>query len=144
MLSISFSQSFLTLFMVLATAMVQLAAQLILDRAVAILPRSRGELAGLHKVACTITAVVVLLCGHLVQVTIWAVRYYEWGELHGFINSFYFSLASFTTLGASELELSGVHRLAGAVEAALGMLMFGWSTALLFYIIQRADRESQG
>jgi hypothetical protein len=49
-------------------------------------------------------------------------------------------LASFTTVEASELELSGVHRLTGAIESALGMLMFGWSTALLFYTIQRADR----
>jgi hypothetical protein len=143
-LSVTFSQTFLTFCMVVATAVVQLAAQLILDRIVGLLPRSRGEFAGFHKLACTITAVVVLMCGHLVQVTIWAVRYYEWGELHGFINSFYFSLASFTTMGASELELSGVHRLAGAIEAALGMLMFGWSTALVFYIIQRADREGQG
>lgn len=83
---------------------------------------------------------VVFMGRHLVQVTIWAVRYYEWGELKGFINSFYFSLASFTTMGAGELELSGAHRLTGAVEAALGMLMFGRSTALIFHIIQRAGR----
>src|SRR5689334_13231384 len=97
--------------MVVATAVVQLAAQLILDRVVGILPRWRGERAGLYKVACTIAAVVVLMGGHLLQVTIWAMRYYEWGELHGFLNSFYFSLASFTTMGASELTLSGAHRL---------------------------------
>jgi hypothetical protein len=28
-------------------------------------------------------------------------------------------------------------------RSALGMVMFGWSTALLFFIIQRADRESR-
>ena len=142
-MSVTFSQTFFTLFMVMATAVVQLAAQLSLARIVAALPRPRDGYAAFYKVACTITAVLVLMFGHLVQVTIWAVRYYEWGELHGFINSFYFSLASFTTMGASELQLSGAHRLTGAVEAALGMLMFGWSTALIFYIIQRADRAGQ-
>jgi hypothetical protein len=143
-LPISLGQALLTLFMVVATAVVQLAAQLILDRIVASLPRPRaGRFAGFYKMVCTITAVVVLMCGHLGQVTIWALRYYEWGELNGFTNSFYFSLASFSTVGATELELSNAHRLTGAIESALGMLMFGWSTALLFDIIQRAGREGR-
>jgi len=135
-------QQVTTLLIVVATAMVQLAAQLMLDRVTEGMPRARvGRFAGFHKMAFTITAVVILMCGHLGQVTIWALRYYEWGELGGFLNSFYFSLASFTTVGASELELSHAHRLAGAVEAALGMLMFGWSTALLIQVIQKADRQ---
>jgi hypothetical protein len=142
-MSITFSQTFFSLLLVVATAVVQLAAQLSLDRIVGLLPRASGGFAGLYRVARTITAVVVLMFGHLVQVTIWAARYYEWGELHGFLNSFYFSLASFTTVGASELTLSGAHRLTGAVEAAVGMLMVGWSTALVFYIIHRADRKDQ-
>lgn len=137
-----FGQAFVTLLLIIATGAVQLAAQLVLDRTVAYLPRARaGEFAGLHKMALTTTAVVVLMCGHLGQVAIWAWRYYEWGELHGFINSFYFSLASFTTVGANELELTRDHRITGAIESALGMLMFGWSTALLLAIIQRAERE---
>jgi hypothetical protein len=59
------------------------------------------------------------------------------GELGSFANAAYFSLASFTTVGANELSLSPAHRLSGALEAAMGMLMFGWSTALLVPIVQR-------
>ena len=33
------------------------------------------------------------------------------------------------------------HRIAGAVESAVGMLMFGWSTALLVRVVQRTDRD---
>jgi len=33
--------------------------------------------------------------------------------------------------------------MAGAVEAGIGMLMFGWSTALLVDIIQRARQLRQ-
>ena len=133
-------QTLITLLIVVATALVQLAAQLVLDRVTARMPRARpGQFAGFHRMAFTITAVVILMTGHLVQVSIWAVRYYGWGELGGFFNSFYFSLASFTTVGASELNLSRLHRFAGALESALGMLMFGWSTALLLQIIQRAE-----
>jgi len=31
----------------------------------------------------------------------------------------------------------------GAIKSALGMLMFGWSTALLVALIQRVDRLHQ-
>ena len=87
-------------------------------------------------------SVAILTMGHLCQVTIWAIRYYTWGELgDNFFNSFYFSLASFTTVRAAELALSPEHRVVGAVEAAIGMLMFGWSTALLVEVINRADRS---
>jgi len=135
-------QPLVTLLLIIATAMVQLVSQLLLDRAIAALPRARpGWFIGFNKMAFTIVAVVILIVGHLVQVTIWAIRYYAWGELGNFFNSFYFSLASFTTMGANEFTLSPVHRFAGAVESAIGMLMFGWSTALLFDIIQRAGRE---
>jgi hypothetical protein len=53
------------------------------------------------------------------------------GEFGSFNNARYFSLASFTTLGATELTLPPAHRMVGAFESAAGMMMFGWSTALL-------------
>ena len=135
-----FSQTIFTLLMVIATAAVQLTAQLTLYRATENLPKAHpGHFSGFHKMAFTITAVVILMCGHLAQVGIWALRYYEWGELGSLGNSIYFSLASFTTVGANELELTRTHRFVGAIESALGMLMFGWSTALLFEVTQRAD-----
>jgi len=33
------------------------------------------------------------------------------------------------------------HRLVGALESAVGMMMFGWSTALLVSVVQRTDRH---
>ena len=88
----------------------------------------------------TVTAIFTLMAGHLIQVRLWALRYYSWGEVGGLLNSVYFSLASFTTVGANELQLSPLHRITGAIEAATGMLMFGWSTALLVSFIQKAER----
>ena len=66
----------------------------------------------------------------------WALLYWSWGELGSYANAVYFSLASFTTIGASGLTLSPGHRIVGATEAAVGMLIFGWTTALLFEVIQ--------
>ena len=72
-----------------------------------------------------VTAVLILLVGHLLQVAMWAALYYNaWGEFGSFNNARYFSLASFTTLGATELTLSPAHRMVGAFESAAGMMMF--------------------
>ena len=89
--------------------------------------------------AYVVACVLVLMLGHILQVLLWAVVYFHMGELGSFANCIYFSLASFTTVGASELVLSPSHRIAGALEAAAGMLMFGWSTALLVQVVQRSE-----
>jgi hypothetical protein len=95
----------------------------------------------LQETPAIVIAVLVLLAGMLLQVFLWALLYYFWGELGGLFNCVYFSFASYTTLGASELSLSPPHRLAGALESAMGMLMFGWSTALLVRIVNRTSRD---
>lgn len=127
--------------MVIATGMIQVMAQLALSRLMDIIPTPRRTAhQNSYMLLHSVLAVLVLMAGHVLQVTLWAVLYYDWGELGSFAHSFYFSLACFTTLGASELDLSPPHRVAGAVEAAVGMLMFGWSTALLVRVVQRTDR----
>jgi Ion channel len=129
--------------MVGATGMVQVLAQLALSRIMEAIPVPRvASHQTYYMLLHSVLAVLVLMGGHLIQVTIWAVLYYDWGELGSFAHAFYFSLASFTTLGASELNLSAPHRIAGAVESAVGMLMFGWSTALLVRVVQRTDRPA--
>ena len=121
-----------------ATGMVQVMAQLTLSRMMEIFPTPRlSPHPTSYMLLHSVLAVLVLMGGHFLQVTLWALLYYYWGELGSFAHSFYFSLASFTTLGASELNLSAPHRIAGAVESAIGMLMFGWSTAVLADIINK-------
>ncbi len=88
--------------------------------------------------------VFVLIVGHLLQVMIWAMAYAALGELDDFSNAVYFSLASYTTVGANELELSTAHRILGALEAGMGVLMFGWSTAILVALLAHVERRSAG
>ena len=87
-------------------------------------------------VAYVVAAVLILMLGLIGEVNVWALLYYSWGDLGSYANSVYFSLASFTTIGTSDLALSPFHRISGAIESGVGMLMFGWSTALLFKVIQ--------
>ena len=129
--------------MVVATVIVQAGAQIALSRVLEKLPPPRGRRhLDRFGVLHILVAVMILMLGMVAEITLWGLLYFSWGELGRFGNAVYFSLASFTTVGATELTLSPPHRMAGALESAVGMLMFGWSTALLFEVIQGARGKS--
>jgi hypothetical protein len=134
------SQPFIVVLLVIATATLQLGSQTMLDRMNDVMGKSRAGHAAPRRWAYSIAAVVVLMVGHMLQIAVWALCYYAWGDLGSMRDCLYFSLASFTTVGANDLDLQPIHRMAGAVEAGVGMLMFGWSTALLVEIIRRTSR----
>ena len=48
----------------------------------------------------------------------------------------YFSMVTFTTLGYGDVVLTGSWRMLASLQAANGVIIFGWSTALIFYYIQ--------
>jgi Ion channel len=87
-------------------------------------------------------AVVPLFVGHLAQVGLWAGFFVLLGALQSYGDSLYFSLVTFATLGYGDIVLAPDYRILGAMGAACGSLMFGWSTALIFAAISRAiDRD---
>ena len=49
----------------------------------------------------------------------------------------YFSLVTFTTLGYGDVTLPGAWGLLAACQAALGLFIFGWSTAIVIAAVQR-------
>lgn len=51
--------------------------------------------------------------------------------------AFYFSMVTFTSLGYGDIVLTGNMRALSAVQAANGLIIFGWTTALIFYYIQK-------
>jgi voltage-gated potassium channel len=129
--------------MIVATGVIQVVAQLVLSHMMDVLPSPpQSRYPRFYMLTHSVTAVVILMIGHILQVAMWALVYhYHWGEFVNLKSALYFSLASFTTLGATDLALPPDHRMIGALEAAAGMLMFGWSTALLVSVVQRTDRH---
>jgi hypothetical protein len=126
------------LLMIVLTVGIQVLAQYLLGRTMMALPQPRKSMRPtFYTLAHSVLAVTILMVGHLLQVILWALLYhFDWGELGNLSNALYFSLASFTTLGANDLALSHAHRMVGALESAVGVLMFGWSTALLVRLVQ--------
>ena len=129
--------------MVIATGVIQVLAQLTLAQAVELLPSPpQSRYPKFFMLTHSVVAVTILMVGHILQVMLWAsVYHYHWGEFADFASAVYFSLANFTTVGAVDLSLPPDHRLVGALESAVGMMMFGWSTALLVSVVQRTDRH---
>ncbi len=55
--------------------------------------------------------------------------------------AFYFSMVTFTTLGFGDVVLTGQWRTLASIQAANGVIIFGWTTALIFYFIQHIYME---
>ena len=86
----------------------------------------------------------VLLASHLVQALLWACAYYLVGGFDDLATSLYFSLSSYTTVGFADVVLPEHLRLLGPLEAATGVLMFGWSTGYIFAFATRMMAAEQG
>jgi hypothetical protein len=81
--------------------------------------------------------VLLMLSAGFLESALWA-RFYVWaGALPTFAEALYFSLVTFTTLGYGDVTLHEEWRMLGAFQAANGILMFGWTTALIVAVAQR-------
>ena len=73
------------------------------------------------------------------QSIIWAITYYiipgitEFSTLE---ESIYFSLVTFTTLGYGDITISSSYRILAGLEAINGVLLLGWSTTMMFSVMQ--------
>ena len=85
-----------------------------------------------------IAIVAIMLAAHFIEVFAWAIFYLATDMLSNFKAAMLYSVNSYTTLGASNIELPGRWSGLGGLEAMTGMLMFGWSTAVLAVIVQKS------
>jgi voltage-gated potassium channel Kch len=74
----------------------------------------------------------------LAYILMWALLFAGLGLLPDLETSFYFSGITFTSVGYGDLMLPTCWRLLSVGLAVNGLLMAGWSTALLVYIVQRS------
>lgn len=75
-----------------------------------------------------------------IEASVWAIMYLynpAITMLPDAETAFYFSLVTYTSLGYGDIVLTGDWRILSAIEAANGVIIFGWTTALIFYFIQQ-------
>ncbi len=87
----------------------------------------------------TVIAALVLLMAlaAYLESALWAVLYWAVDALPELGEALYFSLVTFTTLGYGDITLDEEWRLLAAFEAANGIIMFGWTTAIIVAVANR-------
>ena len=85
--------------------------------------------------------VSLLLLLHLAEAVVWALFYLLADALPDLETAAYFSLTSYTTVGYGDVVLPEPWRLLGPLEAAVGILMLGWSTGVLVAVIGMIYRQ---
>jgi hypothetical protein len=94
-----------------------------------------GELAGLRRVFVPLLVLAMLLVS-LFEACLWGWYYWVTGLIASFLDSVYFSLITMTTVGYGDITLAGSGRTASGMQAALGIVLFGWTTAIIFMAVQ--------
>jgi voltage-gated potassium channel len=86
------------------------------------------------------TAFIVL---HVLEILLWA-AFYRCLCFSFWESAFYFSAASYATVGYGDVVLPQMWRTLGPVESVIGVLMCGLSASFLFAIVSRLlDREAR-
>ena len=96
--------------------------------------RYRKKLMHLFSVA---GVVLLMFLVSVIEVLVWSATYLWLGALEGIEKATYFSMVTFTTLGYGEIVLEEQWRLLASFEAANGIIMFGWTTAIVLATVQR-------
>lgn len=85
-----------------------------------------------------VATVSVLMLAHGLEVLVWALTYELVGAVPQGADVLYFAFVNYTTLGYGDVVPVERWRLIGPTTAMCGVLMFGWSTAVIFEVLRRA------
>jgi len=90
----------------------------------------------LRLIAVMIAAVTVLMIAHLAEVLVWSLTYAIFGVAPDGADIVYFAFVNYTTLGYGDVTPVVRWHLLGPMTAMNGVLLFGWSTAVLFEVLR--------
>ncbi len=100
-----------------------------------------------HSIRLVSVTVLVLLALHVAEIEVWALAYRYLVETEEILVTFeeatYFSFVTFTTLGYGDITLDPPIRILSGIQALNGIILGGWSTAMLFAVVQRTWQDSQ-
>jgi hypothetical protein len=92
----------------------------------------------LRLVIVMIATVSSLMVAHLGEVVVWSSAYAIVDAAPAGTDLVYFAFVNYTTLGYGDVTPVERWRLLGPMTAMNGVLLFGWSTAVIFEVLRRA------
>ena len=92
---------------------------------------------GLRAAALMGSYGLLLFALHFIEITIFAI-FFRWvGAVHSMEEAMYYSASSYATLGAATANFAEEWRLVGALEALIGFVLIGWSTAFMVRTLRK-------
>jgi len=96
-----------------------------------------------HLVAVMVATVSVLMAAHTCEVLVWAVAYAIADAAPAGANLVYFAFVNYATLGYGDIVPKERWQLLGPMTAMNGVLLFGWSTAVIFEVLRRVGNSQR-
>jgi hypothetical protein len=89
-------------------------------------------------IAVMVATVSVLMAAHACEVIVWSLAYGLVDAAPADTKLLYFAFVNYTTLGYGDVVPVERWQLLGPMTAMNGVLMFGWSTAVIFEVLRKA------
>jgi hypothetical protein len=94
-------------------------------------------------VGVMIATVSVFMAAHIAEVVVWSLAYMMVGAAPPGTDFIYFAFVNYTTLGYGDVTPIERWQLLGPMTAMNGVLLFGWSTAVIFAVLRRTMVTNQ-
>jgi ion channel len=92
----------------------------------------------LNLMVVMVGTATALMTAHTLEIFVWALAYAFCGAAPADSDLLYFAFVNYTTLGYGDVTPVQAWRLIGPMTAMNGILLFGWSTAVLFEVLCKA------
>ena len=89
--------------------------------------------------ALMLVTVTVLTVTHVIEITIWAAFLHVAGISAEHVSVFEFAFENYTALGYGDVVAADGWRLIGPIMALNGLLLIGWSVAIIFEVMRMAE-----
>ena len=131
----------------IAVSLCNIAIHAIVMAAVLWVARIASERAMSHRsfqlIAVMTATVSVLMVAHIAEVVVWTFAYAIVGVAPPGTDLIYFAFVNYTTLGYGDVTPLQRWHLVGPMTAMNGVLLFGWSTAVIFDMLRRTVMTSR-
>jgi hypothetical protein len=97
----------------------------------------------LRLIAVMSATVSVLMAAHIAEVIVWSFAYAIAGVAAPGADLIYFAFVNYTTLGYGDVIPVRRWNLLGPMTAMNGVLLFGWSTAVIFAVLRKTMKPGE-
>ena len=93
----------------------------------------------LRMIALLTVTMIGLMCAHVCEIGVWTLYYGYEGVAPAGTTPFEFAFENYTALGYGEPTPPEGKRLVGPITALNGLLLIGWSVAIIFEVMRMAQ-----